>query len=64
MIMIPSPPLFACPLPRLQLLQDEIVDETDMFIDNMQTSRVNAATTGTLPPRLRAMVDRGAFTPR
>ncbi|GAX79404.1 hypothetical protein CEUSTIGMA_g6845.t1 [Chlamydomonas eustigma] len=48
-----------------ELLQDEIVDETDMFIDNLQTSRVNASKlTGTLPPRLRAMVDKGAFTPR
>ena len=49
----------------LQLLQEEIVDETDMFVDNLQTSRVNASKlAGGLPPRLRVMLDRGAFTPR
>jgi hypothetical protein len=48
-----------------QLLQEEIVDETDTFIDNHQKKQVNASmTAGTLPPRLRAMLNCGAFTPR
>ena len=52
-------------LHHIQLLQDEIVDETDLYIDNHQTKRVNASTaTYALPPRLRGMLDRGAFTPR
>ncbi len=37
-----------------ELLQEEIIDETDMFIDNLQSQRVNAAAVaGALPPRLR-----------
>lgn len=48
-----------------ELLQTEIVDETDQYIDNLQTSRVNAATlVGTLPPRLRKVLQAGMFTPR
>lgn len=47
-----------------ELLQEEIVDETDMFVDNLQTNRVSGAHTSSLPPRLRIMLNAGAFTPR
>lgn len=48
-----------------ELLQEEIVDETDQFVDNMQTARVNAAVlNSTLPPRLKTLLTSGAFTPR
>ncbi|KAG1671483.1 hypothetical protein FOA52_003141 [Chlamydomonas sp. UWO 241] len=47
-----------------ELLQEEIVDETDMYVDNLQTNRVGGANTGSLPPRLRIMLNAGAFTPR
>ncbi|GMH43539.1 hypothetical protein BSKO_11461 [Bryopsis sp. KO-2023] len=37
-----------------ELLQEEIVDETDIFVDNLQTSKVNAQLlTMALPPHLR-----------
>lgn len=37
-----------------ELLQEEIVDETDIFVDNLQTAKVNAQTLLTgLPPHLR-----------
>lgn len=36
-----------------------------MFVDNLQTSRVDGAQmTRSLPPRLRSIVNSGAFTPR
>ena len=64
-MLIPASPSHLLHSPLPQLLQDEIVDETDTFVDNLQTSRVNAAKqAGSLPPRLCAMLDRGAFTPR
>lgn len=48
-----------------ELLQEEIVDETDLWVDNEQTARVNvAALTKSLPPRLRKVLSAGLFTPR
>ncbi|KAG2437901.1 hypothetical protein HXX76_005517 [Chlamydomonas incerta] len=48
-----------------ELLQEEIIDETDLYIDNMQSQRVNAAAVaGSLPPRLRQVLQTGLFTPR
>lgn len=48
-----------------ELLQEEIIDETDLFVDNLQATRVNAAeVTGTLPPRVQRMLNAGLFTPR
>lgn len=48
-----------------ELLQDEIVDEMDMYVDNLQTSRVSGAhISGSLPPRLKTILNSGAFTPR
>ncbi|KXZ48422.1 hypothetical protein GPECTOR_28g830 [Gonium pectorale] len=48
-----------------ELLQEEIIDETDLYIDNMQSQRVNAAAVaGSLPPRLRQVLSTGLFTPR
>eukprot|EP00798_Chlamydomonas_sp_ICE-L_P001234 gene1234-32578_t len=44
---------------------EEILDETDFFVDNMQTSRVNAALlASTMSPRLRQVINGGHFTPR
>lgn len=38
-------------------LQEEIVDETDTFVDNERTMKVNASVLAlTLPPRLRPML--------
>lgn len=42
----------------------DICAETDLFVDNLQTNRVTAATANLLPPRLRMMLNAGAFTPR
>ncbi|KAI8471248.1 MAG: hypothetical protein J3K34DRAFT_520738 [Monoraphidium minutum] len=48
-----------------ELLGAEIVDETDLFVDNQQTSRVDAGELSrSLPPRLRKVLARGEFTPR
>eukprot|EP00195_Chlamydomonas_chlamydogama_P007783 CAMPEP_0202891134 /NCGR_PEP_ID=MMETSP1392-20130828/1288_1 /ASSEMBLY_ACC=CAM_ASM_000868 /TAXON_ID=225041 /ORGANISM="Chlamydomonas chlamydogama, Strain SAG 11-48b" /LENGTH=783 /DNA_ID=CAMNT_0049574813 /DNA_START=91 /DNA_END=2442 /DNA_ORIENTATION=- len=48
-----------------ELLQEEIIDETDMYVDNLMTSRVNAAQmAGALPQRLRQVLNAGIFTPR
>ncbi|GLC43679.1 hypothetical protein PLESTM_001503800 [Pleodorina starrii] len=48
-----------------ELLQEEIIDETDLYIDNLQSQRVNAAAVaGSLPPRLRQVLSTGLFTPR
>jgi hypothetical protein len=39
---------------RVQLLQQEIIDETDQYVDNLQVTRVDAYNlTTSLPPRLR-----------
>lgn len=47
-----------------QLLQQEIIDETDLFMDNDQTARVDPRLlTRSLPPRLRKLAS-GHFTPR
>lgn len=55
----PSP----CAFP--QLLGAEIVDETDLFVDNLCTSRVDAGELSKqLPARLRKVLARGEFTPR
>ncbi|GFH09065.1 CNNM transmembrane domain-containing protein, partial [Haematococcus lacustris] len=48
-----------------ELLQEEIIDETDLYVDNLQATRVNAAeVVGALPPRLQRMLNTGLFTPR
>lgn len=48
-----------------ELLQQEIIDETDLFVDNLKATRVNTAeVTGALPPRLQRMLNAGLFTPR
>ncbi len=40
-----------------ELMQEEIVDETDRYVDNLQTVKVNAAVLAmTLPPYLRKLV--------
>jgi hypothetical protein len=55
----------ACCWRCVQLLQEEIVDETDLYVDNMQTSKVNSAMLArSLPPRLRRVLSAGIFTPR
>lgn len=42
------------------LLQEEIVDETDKFVDNEKTTRVNARLlTMSLPPKLRRVLMAG-----
>lgn len=42
------------PSPRPELLGAEIIDETDLYVDNQQTSRVDAGELSkSLPPRLR-----------
>eukprot|EP00878_Enallax_costatus_P027684 GHUV01029827.1.p1 GENE.GHUV01029827.1~~GHUV01029827.1.p1 ORF type:complete len:584 (+),score=81.51 GHUV01029827.1:159-1910(+) len=47
-----------------ELLQQEIIDETDQYVDNMQNMRVDAyALTTNLPPRLRKAYHQ-QFTPR
>jgi len=44
----------------LQLLQQEIVDETDIYMDNEQQNYVNARTlSSALPPHLRRAVSGG-----
>lgn len=48
-----------------ELLGSEIVDETDMYVDNLHVTRVNAAALmGSLPPHLRKAVNTLNFTPR
>eukprot|EP01024_Parvocaulis_polyphysoides_P067218 TRINITY_DN7986_c0_g1_i6.p1 TRINITY_DN7986_c0_g1~~TRINITY_DN7986_c0_g1_i6.p1 ORF type:complete len:282 (-),score=46.71 TRINITY_DN7986_c0_g1_i6:940-1752(-) len=47
-----------------ELLQQEILDETDQFVDNLHTTRVNAALLmQTLPPNLKQILSQ-VFTPR
>eukprot|EP00775_Hariotina_reticulata_P012544 gene12544-12677_t len=47
-----------------ELLQQEIIDETDQYVDNLQATRVDAyALTTALPPRLRKAYAH-QFTPR
>ncbi|WIA39954.1 hypothetical protein OEZ86_013385 [Tetradesmus obliquus] len=47
-----------------ELLQQEIIDETDLYVDNMQVTRVEQyALTSNLPPRLRKAYAQ-QFTPR
>ena len=46
-----------------RLLQIEIVDETDQFIDNVRTQRVNAAVlVHNLPPHIRKHLLAGALS--
>ncbi|CAL5220784.1 g2852 [Coccomyxa viridis] len=46
-----------------ELLQHEIVDETDQFVDNMRSQKVNTATLlKSLPPHLRNMIVKGKGT--
>ena len=54
--------LASCPL---QLLGAEIIDESDVYVDNAQTTRVDAGELSKqLPARLRRVLARGTFTPR
>lgn len=48
-----------------ELLQSEIVDETDQFIDNLHVERVNAALLARgLPPHLRRALSSRDMVPR
>ncbi|KAF5837488.1 hypothetical protein DUNSADRAFT_4290 [Dunaliella salina] len=48
-----------------ELLQMEIIDETDQYIDNMQTSHVDGLLVAQgLPPRLQRYLNAGMFAPR
>jgi len=48
-----------------ELLGHEIVDETDVFLDNARTMRVDVgAMTKALPPQLRRLLATGGLTPR
>ena len=48
-----------------ELIGDEIIDETDRWVNNAQTAPVNPASlTEKLPKNLRAMLALGMFTPR
>lgn len=48
-----------------ELLGDEIIDETDRFVDNMKTSKVDPATLREhLPQSLRTLLNWGSFMPR
>mmetsp|Transcript_4479 Transcript_4479/g.12914 ORF Transcript_4479/g.12914 Transcript_4479/m.12914 type:complete len:574 (+) Transcript_4479:397-2118(+) len=48
-----------------ELLQREIVDETDQYVDNNRSTRVNAANIlHALPPHLKAIVQGKMFQPR
>ncbi|MEW5311154.1 MAG: hypothetical protein WDW38_002892 [Sanguina aurantia] len=48
-----------------ELLQEEIIDETDQYVDNLQAVRViGSAPASSLPPRLKQALTAGMFTPR
>lgn len=48
-----------------ELLGDEIIDETDRFVDNLKTSKVDPATLREhLPQSLRTLLNWGSFVPR
>lgn len=48
-----------------ELLGDEIIDETDRFVDNLKTSRVDPSTLREhLPQSLRTLLNWGSFMPR
>jgi hypothetical protein len=61
----PPAPLPAPHRPTSQLLGAEIVDETDLYIDNEQATRVDLGELSrNLPARLRRVLARGDLTPR
>jgi hypothetical protein len=46
-----------------EIMQEEIVDETDRYVDNEQTVRVNLPLLAmALPPELRRMIEKSAAT--
>lgn len=48
-----------------ELLGDEIIDETDRFVDNLKTSKVDPSTLHEhLPKNLRTLLNWGSFIPR